>query len=198
MTLFDLVGTAATAILSGGATGLLGAGIEQFFGWLKTKQELALLQAKQAHEIAMRQQDALLMDKEWAGRLRVAQTEGDTARDVADSKAFEQTMLREPERYSYAATLTIGQQWWMVILDFLRGIVRPALTVYLGALVTMIWIQVSTLTAKEDLTPEDVMEIWKTVVATVLYVWTTVTLWWFGTRNRQTVPAGLSGKPSAK
>lgn len=185
MTLFDLVGTAATSILSGGATGLIGVGFHMLADFLKGRQDLALLQAKNAHELAMRDKDAALMDREWAGRLKVAETEGKTAGDVAESKAFEASMLREPERYSNAATMTMGQQWIMVLLDALRGAIRPLLTLYLCVFVTYVWWQVKQLLSLEELDAGAVLEIWKLVVGTILYLWTTVTLWWFGTRNRQ-------------
>lgn len=189
MTLFELAGTAISSIFAGGATGLLGAALQRLFDWLKVKQDLQLFQAKASHELAMRQQDALLMEKEWTGRLRVAEAETAGKVGVADAQAFEASLLREPERYSYAPTLTPWQQWVMVLLDFARGIIRPFLTAYLCVFVTYIWFQVRALLSMEDLDADSVIQIWKTVVATILYVWTTVTLWWFGTRSKTAPPS---------
>lgn len=191
MTLFDLVGTAVSSILTGGATGLLGGAMQLYAEHKKAALDLEVLKVKQAHDLAMRDKDAAISAQEWAGRTRVAQIEGDAAASVAADNAFAAGLLREPERYSSVNSLTTGQNWIFVLLDTFRGAVRPALTLYLCALVTYIWVLVRGLVDKEDLTANDVLEIWKLVVATILYVWTTVTLWWFSTRNKQAPPPTL-------
>ena len=76
----------------------------------------------------------------------------------------------------------------MVSLDAFRGFIRPALTVYLCALTTYVWFQVRAVLATEDLDPAAVLDVWKMVVGTILYLTTTCVLWWFGTRNKQTQP----------
>lgn len=182
-----------TSIFTGGATGLLGMALQRFFDWLKVKQDLQLFDAKASHEIAMRQQDAIIMREEWAGRFKVAEVEGETKKDVAENQSFQASLLREPERYSNVSTLTARQQWVMVTLDFARGIVRPMLTVYLCALTTYIWWQVRQLLSTEDLEVSDVLAVWKTVVETILYLTTTVVLWWFGTRNKASTPSTRLG-----
>lgn len=188
MDILGLVGSGISSILTGGATGLAGVVIQRWFDLKKGEQDLAIQQAKDTHELAMRDKDALLMDKEWQGRLRVAEAEGEKAATVAAEQSFQATLLREPERYSNAATLTPRQQWVMVLLDFCRGIVRPGLTVYLCALTTYIWFQVRGLLNVSELAAGDVLDVWRTVVATVLYLTTTVILWWFGTRNKAPQP----------
>lgn len=188
--MLEILGTAVGAIFGGGATGLLGVVFQRFFDWLNTREQLKLLQAKQSHELAMRAKDVELMDKEWQGRLQVAQQEGADRRDVAETEAFAATMLKEPERYSYAPTLTPWQQWIMVLVDALRALVRPGLTIYLCALTTYVWMQVRALLVLEDAAKaSDILDIWKMVVGTILYLTTTVVLWWFGTRNKQQQPA---------
>lgn len=188
MNLLDLLGGGITSILSGGATGLIGVVAQRYFDHKKAQLDLESQKLKQDHEVAMREADSKIVDREWAGRAQVASTEAEAAKDVAASQAFGQTLLREPERYSNAAALTWGQQWILVLLDAVRGSVRPFLTVYLCALTTYIWYQVRQLLSIEDLEPGDVLEVWKLVVSTILYLTTTVVLWWFGTRNKQGQP----------
>lgn len=189
--MLTMLGTLITSVLAGGATGLGGVLLQRVFDHLKVKQDLALTQMKFVHELAMRDKDAALMREEWAGRLRVAEREGETATAVAETAAFSASLLREPERYSHAPTLTPRQQWLMVILDFCRGIIRPGLTVYLCALTSYVWWQVRQLLSIEELDQASVLEVWKLVVGTILYLTTTVVLWWFGTRSTQRAPAGL-------
>lgn len=176
------------SIFAGGATGLMGVVLQRLFDWMKVKQDLALQKLKNEHELAMRDKDAAIMQQEWQGRLKVAETEGDTAKDVAASQAFGASLLREPERYSNAQTLTVNQQWIMVLLDAARGVIRPMLTVYLCVLTSYIWWEVKQKLAVEDLDAEQVLSIWMMVIQTILYLTTTVVLWWFGTRSRQTAP----------
>lgn len=176
-------------LLGGGATGLLGMIAQRYFDHKNAQLQRDRDKDRYAHEALMRDKDAAIMREEYAGRLKVAQTEGETAKDVADTQAFSQSLFKEPERYSYAATLSTGQQWLMVLLDCLRGSIRPLLTLYLCMLTTYIWWQVRQLVQYEELGPEEVLAVWKLVVQTILYLWTTVTLWWFGTRNKQPVPS---------
>jgi len=186
------MGGALLSILSGGATGLLGVAFQRFFDWLNVKANLQRDRQKFEFDLAMRDKDRAMLDAEWAGRLRVAYRESAAAEDVAKSKAFEASLFKEPERYAEgpAPKNWMGSTGWFMLAmtDVFRGIVRPALTLYLCVLVTAIWLQAKKLTNKEDLTPDQALILIGGLVDTILYVWTTCTLWWFGTRNAQQPP----------
>lgn len=188
---------ALLSIVSGGATGLLGVVFQRFFDWLNVKANLQRDKLKYDHEANMKDKDAAIMAQEWAGRLKVSQTEADAAKDVASSQAFAQSLFKEPERYAVgeAPKNWMGTLGWfgLACTDILRGIVRPALTLYLCVLVTGIWYEAQALINKEDLDPSQALGIVTLLVDTILYVWTTCTLWWFGTRNAQQPPKGRTG-----
>lgn len=179
------------SIFSGGATGLLGVVIQRWADYKNRQLDLQLEKERRETEIAKRRADAEIMKEEYAGRLKVAQEEGATARDVAETNAFNSTLLKEPERYSNASSLTPGMNWVLVILDALRGSVRPLLTIYLCALTTYVWVQVRNIVAAEDLDSEAAIAVWKMVVQNILYLTTTVVLWWFGTRNKGPQPGAM-------
>lgn len=179
------------SVLSGGLSGILGAALQRFADYKNKQLDMAIERQRGDQELAKRRIDKEITESEYAGRLRVAQVEGETSRDVADSQAFGQSLFREPERYSQG-TFTTGQMWVLVILDFARGITRPLLTLYLCALTTYIWWQVRQLLSLEDLDPDRVLEVWKLVVNTILYLTTTCILWWFGVRNKQPQPGTRS------
>lgn len=179
--------SAIGAVLSGGLTGVIGAGVQRFADYKNKKLDIESDRAKFSHEIAMRRVDAEIMEKEFAARTRLAEVEGDIKRDVADAEAFAAS-FREPVRYAEGATLTPRQTGWMVALDFMRGIVRPGLTLYLVILTTLIYGQASALMSGSAFTPADALELTSRTVDTVLYLTTTATLWWFGTRNKQAPP----------
>ncbi len=176
-----------TNVLSGGVTGLAGAGI-QLYAQYKTKQlDMQLEKQRGELELAKRDKDLLIVKAENEGKFKIAEKEGETAKAVAETEAFGKTLFHEPERYS-STQVTKNQMWWLVLLDVLRGVTRPLLTIYLCALTTYIWWQVRQLLTTEDLDGQDVLEIWKLVVNTILYLTTTVVLWWFGVRNKQPQP----------
>lgn len=185
------------SILSGGATGLLGMALQRtfdgLFGWLKAKQEFANLQEQNKQALAMKEADARIMAQEWAGRTQVAQAEAAGKEAVSANEAFAQSLLKEPERYS--KTETLPNNWWgwtlqglLVLLDVIRGLIRPALTVYLCWVTTSIWFEVRHLANLEDLSADQTMAILMLVIETILYLTTTCVTWWFGTRNKQEPP----------
>lgn len=184
-----------TNVLSGGVTGLAGAALQRYADYKNKQLDLALDKQRGDQELEKRKLDNEIMKSEYAGKLQVAQTEGVTAQEVAATQAFGASLFHEPDRYS-SGSVTKNQMWWLVFLDFVRGITRPLLTVYLCALTTYIWWQVRQLIATEDLDGESVLDIWKLVVNTILYLTTTCILWWFGVRNKQPQPKLVS--PSSK
>lgn len=180
----ELLGSIFGSIFSGGATGLIGVAIQRWADYKNKQLDIQIERERRETEIAKRKADAEIMQAEYAGKFKVAQEEGATARDVAETNAFAATMLKEPERYS-VGVFTVGQQWVLVLLDALRGSVRPLLTIYLCALTTYVWVQVRAELENQEISGDAALEVWRLVVGNILYLTTTVCLWWFGTRNRQ-------------
>lgn len=169
-----------TSILSGGLTGILGAGVQRIADYFNKKQDIKIMELKFAQDEKMRRIDIEMLDKEWAARNSIAVTEGNAKIDVAESAAFAESMKMEPQRYSKAT-----DSIWLVILDFIRGIVRPGLTIYLAVLTTMMYFELQTLKSFSDmLVSTDVFSVYEMIINTILYLFTTVVLWYFGVRNK--------------
>jgi hypothetical protein len=178
-----------TSIITGGATGLLGVVAQRAFDAWNKKQALDQLKAQWNHDETMKDKDAAIMAAEWKARTAVATTEAEAAKDVAQSNAFSESLKSQAIIYSAGKPMGPVATGFLVALDFLSGIVRPALTVYLCALTTYIWLQVRALIhAEQTLDQTTVLTMWKTVIDTILYLTTTCVLWWFGTRNKQSQP----------
>lgn len=176
------------SIFSGGLTGLLGVAVQRFADYQNKKLDLASDAQKFAHETDLKKADAEIMAQEWAGRLKVADTEATSADNVASAQSFSASFQMEPQRYS-SPTVTSGQNWIFVILDLIRGLVRPGLTVYLCVLTTLVYMEARSLLGDgKMLTPEQALSVTQQVIATILYLTTTCVLWWFGTRNKQAPP----------
>lgn len=149
-----------TGALLSGAIGLFGGIAEKVTAYKTKKLELEMFQKKTEAEIAMRRVDAEILDKEWQGRLKVAEVEGAAAVEVEDAKAFAKSYELEPKKY--------GITW----LDALRGSIRPLLTLYLVVLTSIAYYRTDGGTVNPEILVSSIIEM------------TSMTLgWWFGSRG---------------
>lgn len=160
------------SILGGGLTGLLGSVATGVLEYKTRKLDIELQKEKYANEIALKKVDAEMMTKEWAAKV-----------EVEDSKAFNTSLTSEPAVY-HEGKLTKEQNWLMVVLDFLRGVIRPGLTLYLCAITTVIYVKAARLLNGEVILPGMAYDLVTQIINTILYLTTTCVLWWFGTRNK--------------
>jgi len=175
--------TGLISLMSGGLTGLLGAGLQKFFDYKSKKLDIELNKQKFDQEVALRKIDLEVMSQEWAARTKVAEVEANAVIESADAKAFGESFSLEPKLYSEKVQPTANQSWLLVALDVLRGIVRPALTLYLAALTTLIYIQAANLLNGDTILPGMAYELTKNIVDQVLYLTMTAVSWYFGIRN---------------
>lgn len=180
--MLELLGTLLGSIFSGGATGLIGVAIQRYADYKNQKLNFE-------HQVEIRKLDKEIMSEEWAYRAKVAAIEGEARVETEEAKAFAASFQTEPTRYSEGIRATKAQAWLMFILDFVRGWVRPGLTVYLCTLSTMIYIQTRELLGQEELSSTEALELTKLIISTVLYLTTTCVLWWFGTREKRKGPS---------
>lgn len=186
--MLEILGLIFGNIFSGGATGLIGMIAQRWADYKNKQLDLQLEKMKFDNAIALKEVDAKIMAQEWAARTEVAKVEAAGKEAVEDAKAFAASYDLEPKRYSDSVKPSRGQAWLLVVLDFIRGSIRPALTVYLCVLTTAVWIQAKVVLAAEDLSTADALSVWKMIVGTILYLTTTCVVWWFGTRNKQAAP----------
>lgn len=186
--MLELLGLVFGNIFSGGATGLIGVILQRFADYKNKQLDMQLESQRHMNAVELRRVDAEIMKQEWAAKTELAKTEAAGKEAVADAEAFAASFKLEPERYSDGVKPTRGQAWLLVILDTLRGSIRPLLTLYLCALMTVVWVQASGVLNKEDLDATAALDVWKMVVGSILYLSTTCILWWFGTRNKQAAP----------
>ena len=184
----DILGQGLLAIVSGGATGILGVIFQRVFDHWKQKQELDKIKAIHAHEVAMKKADAEIMAQEWAARTKVAQVEGETAREVADAQAFAASFAMEPQRYSEGVKAGKVSGFLLILADVIRGIVRPGLTIYLAWIATALYNDSQRLLAGTGMQATMLVGMHQQIVFTLLYLFTTCCLWWFGTRNKAPQP----------
>lgn len=187
--MLEILGTLVGSIFSGGATGILGVIAQRFADYKNKQLDMQLESQRFSQQVELKKIDADIMEREAAAKLQITTVETQGASDVADAAAFAASYQLEPKQYSNVTTLTPAQNWIMVLVDALRGFVRPALTLYLCALVTAIYYASRDKLQTEDLDADQALELFKLMLGTICYVWTTITLWWFGTRNKSNKPS---------
>ncbi len=178
--MFELFGSAATAILGGGITGILGTSITAIF-------EFANRKAASKHELKMREMDITEMKEEWAMRTKVVEIEAAAATDVADAQLMSTSYSMQ------GPVFATGERWRnsmpYMILDLIRGAIRPLITIFLGWVAWQIYQDLAVVLAANGrgITVTQAMTLMETIVNTILYMASSSILWWFGTRMKMKI-----------
>lgn len=149
-------------ILTGGVTGILGSAITHYVTY-KQKQ----LDYTHSEKILQLEID---------NRREVAKIQADGAVAVAQEDSFTASLSADSATYSRGTKNTL-----LIVVDAIRGIIRPTITIYFAILSTWIFIKVDS-KLLHVLTAQDFMRIYSDVIQIVLYIATSTVLWWFGTR----------------
>lgn len=184
MDFFSAIGS----VLSGGLTGILGAGIQTFAQIKLQDLQNQAQKDKYAHDVEMLKANAEIQAQEWSARTQEAQVVADAQTTVSADAAFSAVATNEPKLYSEGHAATPAQAWFLFLLDFFRGIIRPALTTYLCVITTMIYFQAKLLIKADLMSATDALSLTSRIIDTILYLTTTCVLFWFGTRNKQNPP----------
>lgn len=186
------------AILSGGATGLLGVFLQRYFDLKGKQHDLEILKVNNQHALDMADKDLAKSQAEWAARKDIATTEAGAAvatadRDLAAREAEAAAGVQEAsygnDKASYFTGAVLRSKsrvvlWIMAAVDGLRGAIRPVLTGYLVWVAHAMYSDLQQLMAKHgtELPIATVQELLVMVMQTLLYLATAATLWWFGSR----------------
>lgn len=193
------IGSALMAILSGGATGLLGIGLQKFFEFLNKKQELELVKVNNAQALALADKETervkiagatqvAVADRDLAARTEVAHSDQAAREAEADATIREASYKNDRSSYLTGAVLRSKSRfvmWSMAIVDGFRGLIRPALTAYLVWEVRKMRLDMQAMLDKygQMLPIATVQDLTTQITVTTLYLATTAVVWWFGTRN---------------
>lgn len=171
MDISDLFGAIGGAV-SGGITGIAGTALS---GWFQSRRD----QSVREHELAMRRMDIESDRAEAAAAQAKAETYVDAER--RDAQATERMGSYQSDRATYLQpeATTGAQNWVLVIVDSIRGVMRPGLTAWFAfnavALIGVV------LVAQE-------------AAMMVIYLSGVTTTWWFGDRmvnkNRPQISIG--------
>lgn len=180
----------------GGVTGLIGNVITGIMNY-KTQK------LKNEHEVAMihAQTDAMRIEAEMNIQVTKAQYEGEV--DLADARAYiesQRTGQKQlfSERWVDALFKVEGWGKYIAIpaavlvailfgfVDWLRGFMRPALTMYLTGMATFITLMAWEIMKNHGLAGMTVTEaigLYNNVTSIIIYLTVSCVTWWFGDRR---------------
>lgn len=168
------------AILTGGATGIAGAGLQFLGNYFKDKQD-------KKHQLEMRKLEMDSMKLEADLALSKSQQEAEATMALAEQHAFEKSFDNDRATYTPANGVDPRATWFLVCIDFIRGLVRPLITLWFVYLLADLQAQVFRLTGGLETLPATALEqLFNNIILTILYIATTVILWWFGSRPQKT------------
>lgn len=188
---------ALSALLSGGVTGLLGVLLQRYFDHKAKQQDLELVRINNEHALQLAQIDVAKAARAAEAAERVAEEQAEAQMRSAELEA--QARADEAAARSYVASIEADRATYldpkaqarskfaramMTIVDSVRGLIRPVLTLYLVVLATFMYHWAADIASRDGLAmkPEDAAELVKTIVNTLLYLVTTCVVWWFGVR----------------
>lgn len=174
--MLEQIGDALLAVVSGGATGILGSAVQSFTNY-KTKQ----LEGEQ--EKYRLQHDERMVDLETTKEVTIKEQERQMQNDTNTHNLQMASYTHDARSYMPDS----GAPGWIIALlglvDVLRGLVRPSLTAYSAVAVTMILLKTNEmLDSTQGMTMEQLLPVANNVWTMVLYVSTTIFFWWFGQR----------------
>ncbi len=188
--IIDLASAVITGVMSGGATGLIGVALQQWGEGRKRAHDLEILRINSANALAQRQLDIdsqiKLAGMAQSSAERLAEIQAEQRAGEAASADYQASMSADRATYSLPAAQQQSRavRWMMGLVDFLRGIIRPGVTLYSMALQTMLlaWVHEMWISRALAVTPDLQTRLVMEIVGTTTYLVTTTTVWWFGVR----------------
>ncbi len=172
--IIKLISSAGFGTMFGGVMGLFNRKAD-----LEAKKlDLQDAQNQRAHELAMRDKDAAIMEKEWAGRTQVAQIEGESKVDAAAFDALAKS-------YDFAKPAPGGK------MEAFSAFIRPfiSLAYFLVTSFGSGWILYYAFSVKTvTLSPEQWYELVMYVIAWVAFMAGATIGWWYAMRPGKSAP----------
>ncbi len=186
----------------GGVTGLIGNVVGGWFKLKHAKVELDTHKLDNAHELSMMEAETKAMIMEAKANIRITQAQVEGAVDMKDADAYIKSQEEGNKSLfnnKWIDALMGVTGWWKIITlpmatlvatlfgftDFLRGILRPTLTVYLCGVTTWVTYMAWQIMQAEGLTLSAIqaVAIFNDTTSIVTYLTVSCVTWWFGDRR---------------
>ena len=202
----------------GGVTGLLGNVVSGIFKYKNTKLEMEKNKIQNSHDLAMIAAETEAMIMEAKANIKITQAQVEGAIEIEDSKAFMESQKQGNkallDNQWVNALLSVEGKWAKLLtvpiaslisilfgfVDFLRGIIRPILTVYLCGVTTWVtWMAWEIMQAHGvGMTAVQATVIFNDVTSIVTYLTVSTVTWWFGDRRMAKTIMEMKGGKTSK
>jgi hypothetical protein len=184
-----------TSLLGGGLTGLVGSCITAFTNYktAKINNEFTIkkIELEIKKGITEAESKMKISETETAGAVQLAQEEAyKLSQKVGNEKSFSERWIDKLfdatgwiKYISVPSAVIIAMAFALV--DFLRGLMRPALTIYMTIMATIVTSMAWNLLEKQHalLPIIDAVAIYKNSINTITYLCISSFTWWFGSRS---------------
>lgn len=185
-----ILGTLISGVISGGATGLLGVLLQRWFDLKNRDRDIQIVQLNHQNALALAQMESERAriradaDMAIADREAEAKEEEAASRSLVASYEHDKANYLQPDAQKRKGWVGAAVTMMMATVDFLRGALRPGLTIYLTGIVTMMFLTLMDMlkTRGHVFDNGELLTLLAQIVATLLYCFTTCVVWWFGTR----------------
>lgn len=186
----------------GGLTGLIGNAITGIFNYKTQKIQLSRDENNNKHELAMVSAETQAMIAEAKANIAVTRATVEGEVELADANVYLESQKAGNKALfgnKWVDTLLAVEGKWKIItapiaalvafmfgfVDFLRGLMRPALTAYLTGMSTWITLHAWKIMQMEsvDITTKQAVDIFQDTTSIVIYLTVTCVTWWFGDRR---------------
>ena len=176
---------AGTAGIAGGLFGVLGGVVNRLFDYLAIKEKTKSDKQQYDHEYNVLKMET---DRDIA----VAKSEATAKMEVAESEALGKSYDSDRATYLSPPLVSNLSPWAsgfvacaMAVVDFVRGMTRPGITLYLCVLTTILYVQIQqviTAAGGEPITKAMAYALISQIIQTILFLTTMAVGWWFATR----------------
>lgn len=153
-----------------------------------------MLQLKNSHDLAMIKAKADLYKLKVDSSITIAAN--NNAKDVesyevnaliesikADKAMFHSEYIDNLQNSKYTKWVAVVITVMFAIVDFLRGLARPAITYYLIGMSTWITYLAYEIMGDSTMTSVQAYDLFRTVVLTIIFMTISCIAWWFGDRK---------------
>jgi hypothetical protein len=189
-------------VIFGGVTGLIGSVVGGIFKYKTMKAQIELKKEQNSHELLMVKAETEAMIMESKANIAITRAEVEGAIELTDAQAFIQSQ-KEGNKALFdnkwiEKLFSVKGRWQIISLplamliavsfgftDFLRGILRPALTVYLCGATTWVTMMAWEIMKSRDLviSAAQAIAIFNDVTSIITYLTVSSVCWWFGDRR---------------
>ncbi|WP_031484434.1 hypothetical protein [Maridesulfovibrio frigidus] len=181
--LFDIIGSSLLGIGTGGIATIAQNIFGGISGWITEWQKRKTIELQHKQEMVMADKQIEVMRVEGEVAVQQAREERAMTETIIDGQNYQQSLLHDSATYSRGKEKTWAD-FLLVVADFVRGITRPTMTVFLC------WITWSTyqhftgyLAESNVLVSSDTAnEMVRYIVMNTVFMSSSAVGWWFSSR----------------